>query len=73
MDPDRGLDTPADLRVFERLLFYGLATAVIVGVVAYLATREWSVLLLVIAAYALVAVIQWVAVHRRMRGRRDPH
>ena len=73
MEPDRGLDSPADLHVLERLLFYGLAATIIVGVVAVVVTGNWSVLLLVIAAYAIIAGIQWVAVHRRMRGRRDPH
>ncbi len=72
MEPDHGLDSPADLRMLERLLFYGLAVAVIVGVVALLATGSWIVLALVMAAYAAIAGIQWLAVHRRMRGRRDP-
>ena len=71
-EPDRGLDSPADLRLLERLLFFGLAAAIIVGVVALVLTGEWSVLLLVVAAYAVIAGIQWVAVHRRMRGSRDP-
>ena len=72
MEPDRGLDSPADLRMLERMLFYGLAAAVIVGVVALLATGSWIMLVLVFVAYALIAGIQWVAVHRRMRGSRDP-
>jgi membrane protein implicated in regulation of membrane protease activity len=71
-EPDRGLDSPADLRLLERLLFFGLAAAIIVGVVALLVTGEWSVLLVVVVAYAVIAGIQWVAVHRRMRGNRDP-
>ena len=70
--PDHGLDSPADLKMLERLLFYGLAAAVIIGVVALLATGSWSVLFVVVAAYAVIAAIQWIAVHRRMRGRRDP-
>ncbi len=73
MEPDRGLDSPADLHVLERLLFFGLVAAVIVGVVALLLTGSWTVLLVVLVAYAVVAAIQWIAVHRRMRGRRDPH
>lgn len=72
MAPDRGLDSPADLHVLERLLFYGLAAAVIIGVVALLTTGSWLVLLLVVAAYVVIAVVQWVAVHHRMKGRRDP-
>ena len=72
MEPDHGLDSPADLRMLERLLFYGLVVADIVGVVALLATGSWKVLALVVAAYAVVAGIQWLAVHRRMGGRRDP-
>ena len=58
--------------MLERMLFYGLAAAVIVGVVALLATGSWIMLVLVFVAYALIAGIQWVAVHRRMRGSRDP-
>jgi membrane protein implicated in regulation of membrane protease activity len=69
---DRGLDSPADLRLLERLLFFGLAAAIIVGVVALVFTGEWSVLLIVVAAYVVIAGIQWVAVHHRMRGDRDP-
>jgi membrane protein implicated in regulation of membrane protease activity len=72
MAPDRGLDSPADLKMLERLLFFGLAAAVIIGVVTLVATGSWLVLLLVVAAYGVIAAIQWVAVHRRMRGRRDP-
>ena len=71
--PDSGLDSPADLHLLERLLFFGLVAAIIVGVVALVFTGEWLVLLLVVAAYAVIAGIQWVAVHRRMRGNRDPH
>jgi len=72
MEPDHGLDSPADLHVLERLLFYGLAAAVIVGVIALLVTGSWLVLVVVVVAYALIATIQWIAVHRRMRGSRDP-
>lgn len=72
MAPDRGLDSPADLKMLERLLFFGLAAAVIIGLVTLVATGSWLVLLVVVAAYAAIAAIQWVAVHRRMRGRRDP-
>ena len=72
MEPDHGLDSPADLHVLERLLFYGLAAAVIVGVIALLLTGSWFVLAVVVVAYAVIATIQWIAVHRRMRGRRDP-
>jgi membrane protein implicated in regulation of membrane protease activity len=72
MAPDHGLDSPADLHVLERLLFYGLACAVIVGVVALIVTGSWLVLLFVVVAYAAIAAIQWNAVHRRMRGSRDP-
>jgi membrane protein implicated in regulation of membrane protease activity len=70
--PDHGLDSPADLHMLERLLFFGLVAAIIVGVVVVVFTGRWSVLLLVVAAYAVIAGIQWVAVHRRMRGSRDP-
>lgn len=73
MEPDRGLDSPADLKVLERLLFYGLAAVVIVGVIVVVVTGEWIVLLGVLVAYGLIAAIQWLAVHHRMRGRRDPH
>jgi membrane protein implicated in regulation of membrane protease activity len=72
-EPDRGLDSPADLRLLERLLFFGLAAAIIVGVVAVVVTGQWAVLALVVVAYAVIAGIQWLAVHRRMRGSRDPH
>lgn len=71
--PDHGLDSPADLHLLERLLFFGLAALIIVGVVATIFTGEWRVLLLVVAAYALIAGVQWVAVNRRMRDNRDPH
>ncbi len=70
--PDSGLDSPADLRLLERLLFVGLVAAIIVGVVALVFTGELRVLLIVVAAYAVIAGIQWAAVHRRMRGNRDP-
>ena len=72
MEPDRGLDSPADLKMLERLLFYGLVAVVIVGVLAVLITGQWLVLLGVLASYAAVAAIQWVAVNRRMSGERDP-
>ncbi len=72
MAPDRGLDSPADLKMLERLLFFGLAAAVIIGLVTLVATGSWVVLLVVVAAYGVIAAIQWVAVHRRMHGRRDP-
>ena len=72
MAPDPGLDSPADLKMLERLLFYGLAAVVILGAVAVAVTGEWLVLLGVLGAYAVIAAIQWVAVHRRMTGRRDP-
>jgi membrane protein implicated in regulation of membrane protease activity len=72
MDPDRGLDSPADLKILERLLFYGLAAVVIAGLIAVLVTGEWIVLLGVLVAYGVIAAIQWVAVQRRMSGRRDP-
>ena len=51
---------------------FGLVAAIIVGVVALVFTGEWRVLLIVVAAYAVIAGIQWAAVHRRMRGNRDP-
>ena len=72
MEPDRRLDSPADLKMLERLLFSGLAAIVIIGVIAALVTGEWVVLLGVLLAYGVIAAIQWVAVNRRMAGRRDP-
>jgi hypothetical protein len=30
------------------------------------------VLLLLVGAYVVIAVIQWVAVHHRLAGKRDP-
>jgi hypothetical protein len=69
---DRGLDSIADLRAFTRLLFYGLVLAVIVGAVVLIAAHEWVAFVVLIAAYAAIATIQWIAVHRRLRGHRDP-
>ena len=69
---DRGLDSIADLRAFTRLLFFGIAGVLIIGTVVMLLTRNWSMLLILIGAYAVIAVIQWVAVRHRLAGKRDP-
>jgi hypothetical protein len=69
---DRGLDSIADLRAFTRLLFFGLAAAVIIGAIATILARRWFLLLLLVGAYAVIAAIQWVAVHHRLAGKRDP-
>ena len=69
---DRGLDSIADLRAFTRLLFFGLAAVVIIGAVATILARKWFVLLLLVGAYVVIAAIQWVAVHHRLAGKRDP-
>ncbi len=71
-DHDRGLDSIADLRAFTRLLFYGLVLALIVGAIVLIAAREWLAFVVLVAAYAAIASIQWIAVHRRLRGHRDP-
>lgn len=69
---DRGLDSIADLHAFTRLLFFGLAGVVIIGTVATILARKWFVLLLIVGAYVVIAAIQWVAVHHRLAGKRDP-
>ncbi len=69
---DRGLDSIADLRAFTRLLFFGLVGVVIIGAVVTILARKWFVLLLLVGAYVVIAVIQWVAVHHRLAGKRDP-
>ena len=69
---DRGLDSIADLRAFTRLLFFGLVGVVIIGAVVTILARKWFVLLLLVGAYGVIAVIQWVAVHHRLAGKRDP-
>ena len=69
---DRGLDSIADLRALTRLLFFGLVGVLIIGTVVMILARKWLVLLLLIGAYAVIAVIQWVAVHHRLAGKRDP-
>ena len=69
---DRGLDSIADLRAFTRLLFFGLVGVLIVGTVVMILARKWSVLLLLVGAYAVIAVIQWVAVRHRLAGKRNP-
>jgi hypothetical protein len=69
---DRGLDSIADLRAFTRLLFVGLAAVVIIGAIATILARRWSLLILIVGAYAVIAVIQWVAVRHRLAGKSDP-
>jgi hypothetical protein len=69
---DRGLDSIADLKAFTRLLFFGIAGVLIIGTVVMLLTRNWSMLLILIGAYAVIAVIQWIAVRHRLAGKRDP-
>ena len=69
---DRGLDSIADLRALTRLLFFCLVGVLIVGTVVMILAHKWSVLLLLIGAYAVIAVIQWVAVHHRLAGKRNP-
>ena len=54
------------------MLFFGLVGVLIIGTVVMILARKWSVLLLLIGAYAVIAVIQWVAVHHRLAGKRDP-
>jgi hypothetical protein len=69
---DRGLDSIADLRTLTRLMFYGLAGVVIIGAIATVVARKWFILLLLVGAYVVIAAIQWVAVHHRLAGKRDP-
>jgi membrane protein implicated in regulation of membrane protease activity len=69
---DRGLDSIADLRALTRLLFFGLAGIVIVGAVVTILAHKWSVLLILVVAYVVIAAIQWVAVHHRLAGKRNP-
>jgi hypothetical protein len=69
---DRGLDSIADLQALTRLLFFGLAAIVIVGTVVTILAHKWWVLLVLIGAYAVIAGIQWVAVHHRLAGKRNP-
>ena len=69
---DRGLDSIADLRALTRLLFFGLAAIVIIGTVVMVLARKWLVLLVLVGAYAVIATIQWVAVHHRLAGKRNP-
>jgi hypothetical protein len=69
---DRGLDSIADLRALTRLMFYGLAGVVIIGAIATVVARKWFILLLLVGAYVVIAAIQWVAVHHRLAGKRDP-
>ena len=69
---DRGLDSIADLRALTRLLFFGLVGVVIIGAVVTILARKWFVLFLLVGAYVVIAVIQWVAVHHRLAGKRDP-
>jgi len=45
---------------------------VIIGALVAVFTRHWFVLLIVVGAYAAIAIIQWLAVSHRMSGRRDP-
>jgi len=70
---DRGLDSIADLRAITRLLFFGLAGIVIVGSVVMILAHKWSVLLILVAAYVVIAAIQWIAVRHRLAGKRNPH
>jgi hypothetical protein len=70
---DRGLDSIADLRALTRLLFFGLVAIVIIGAVITILAHKWTVLLLLIGAYAVIATIQWIAVRHRLAGRRNPH
>jgi len=69
---DRGLDSIADLQALTRLLFFGLVGVLVIGTIVMVLARKWWVLLLLIGAYAVIAVIQWVAVHHRLAGKRDP-
>ena len=69
---DHGLDSIADLRALTRLLFFGLAAVVIIGALVTILARKWWVLLVLIGAYLVIAAIQWVAVHHRLAGKRDP-
>ena len=69
---DRGLDSIADLRALTRLLFYGLVVAVIVGLVVTIVAREWLAFVVLVAAYGVIAAIEWIAVRHRIQGKRDP-
>ena len=70
---DRGLDSIADLHALMRLLFFGLVAVVIVGTIITILAHKWSVLLLLLGAYAVIATVQWVAVRHRLAGKRNPH
>ncbi len=71
MDPendpflDPGMNSHADLKMFTRILLFGLVGAVIVALVATLATGNWTYAILLVAAYVVIAALQWFAAYRR--------
>ena len=69
---DPGLNSIADLKALTRLLFYGLVAAVIIGAVVAALAHEWLALVILVAAYLVIAIVQWVAVSHRLQGKRDP-
>ncbi len=63
--PDRGLDSQQDLKIFTRILLFGLVAIVLVSFVLLLLTGNWLLLGVLVGAYALVAAAQWYAAYRR--------
>lgn len=70
--PDRGLDSSADLKILTRLLTAGLVAAVIVGFVALVLSGNWVLLVVIVAPYAVIAAFQWAAAFRRARETSQP-
>jgi membrane protein implicated in regulation of membrane protease activity len=71
MEPDAGLDSVADLSMLTRMLLAGLVAMVVVGVVAFIISGEWIVVLLIVGAYAAIAGTQWVAAAKRVQRTRS--
>jgi Flp pilus assembly protein TadB len=67
MESDAGLDSAADLSMLTRLIVAGLAAAVVIGIVAFLISGDWVVVVLVVGAYTAIAATQWVAAARRVK------
>ncbi|MDH4168080.1 MAG: hypothetical protein OEW42_00690 [Acidimicrobiia bacterium] len=67
--PDVGLDSQADLRIFSRLLLWGLAAAVIVAFVALVVTGNWALVGAMLVCYLVIAATQYYAAYRRARER----
>ena len=69
---DSGMNSKADLKIFQRLLTAGLVGVVVAGFVTFIFTGNWWLLLLIIGPYALVAATQWAfAIQRGRRTERE--